>query len=253
MSEVFEDESQTLTSHLGDLRKRLIRALLGIAVATAACYAYSTQLFDLVRRPIEPYLPNGALIFTGPADLFIAHLKLSLVAGVILSCPYWLYQIWLFIAPGLYRNEKKYATGFILSGSFLFLTGIAFCYFGVLPLAFEFLLNYGGSKDQAFISIDQYMSFFTRLCLVFGVAFEMPLIIVMLGMMGLVSQKLLRDKRRYAIVIMSIVAALLTPPDVLSMSMMLVPLLFLYEISVVAVGFFEKKRILQEEDWSLKE
>lgn len=243
MSDLNGENSETLTSHLSELRARLIRAVLGIMVGTIACYSFSDKIFDAIRRPIAPYLPEGGLIFTGPADLFIAHLKLSVVAGIIVSCPFWLYQIWLFIAPGLYKNERKYASVFILTGSLLFLTGISFCYFGVLPIAFEFLLSYGGGQDKPFIAIDQYLSFFTQMCLVFGAAFELPLIIVMLGMLGIVSQKFLREKRRFAIVILAFFAAILTPPDVLSMGMMLVPLVFLYEVSVIIVGIFEKKRL----------
>lgn len=245
MSDLNAESSETLTSHLSELRTRLIRAVLGIIVGTISCYSFSDKIFDAIRRPIAPYLPEGGLIFTGPADLFIAHLKLSVVAGIIVSCPYWLYQIWLFIAPGLYKNERKYASVFILTGSLLFLTGIAFCYFGVLPIAFEFLLNYGGGQDKPFIAIDQYLSFFTQMCLVFGAAFELPLIIVILGMLGIVSQKFLREKRRFAIVILAFFAAILTPPDVLSMGLMLVPLVFLYEVSVIIVGIFEKKRLEQ--------
>lgn len=237
------EKEETLTSHLSELRTRLIRVALGITVGTLACYSFSEKIFEAIRRPIAPYLPQGGLVFTGPADLFVAHLKLSLVCGVIVSCPYWLYQIWLFIAPGLYKHERKYASAFIFSGSFLFVTGIAFCYFGVLPIAFEFLLNYGGGVDKPFIAIDQYLSFFTQMCLVFGAAFELPLIIVILGMLGIVSQKFLREKRRFAIVILAFFAAILTPPDVLSMSLMLVPLVVLYEISVFIVGIFENKRL----------
>lgn len=253
MTENHDDASETLTSHLGELRKRLIRAILSIGVGALICYSFSDKIFNLIRQPIAPYLPEGGLIFTGPADLFIAHLKLSVVSGIIISCPFWLYQIWLFIAPGLYRNEKKYAGIFISAGTFLFLTGIAFCYYGVLPVAFEFLLSYGGGQDKPFIAIDQYFSFFTQMCLVFGAAFELPLIIVVLGMMGIVSQKFLREKRRYAIVTLAFAAALLTPPDVLSMSMMLGPLVFLYEVSILIVGLVEKKRILNEMSGDLEE
>lgn len=242
------DSGLTLTGHLAELRTRLVRALIGISVVTILCYSFSDKIFNFIRKPIEPYLPEGGLIFTGPADIFIAHLKLSLVCGIIFSCPYWLYQVWLFVAPGLYKKERGYAGGFIVAGSFLFITGVAFCYYGVLPIAFEFLLTYGGGQDKPFIAIDQYMSFFTQMCLVFGAAFEMPLIIVVLGMLGFVSQKFLREKRRFAIVFLAFIAAILTPPDVLSMTMMLVPLVVLYEVSILLVGFFEKKRLMGETD-----
>jgi sec-independent protein translocase protein TatC len=215
-------------------------------VVTALSYAYSDKIFDLVRKPIAPFLPTGGLFFAAPADKFMVHLKLSLVCGLIFSCPIWLSQIWLFVAPGLYKKERRYAAAFIIAGSFLFLLGVAFAYFGVLPMAFEFLLNYGGDQDKPMIMMDQYLSFFTQMCLIFGAAFELPLILVVLGLLGIISQKFLRKNRRYAIVILSIVSAILTPPDIYSMMMMLVPLVLLFEVSIILVGFFETKRLEAE-------
>lgn len=238
-------KSQTLHEHLADLRKCLINSLFFVAIGTAVSYYFSEVIFDFVRSPIQQYLPEGGLIYTGPMDKFVAHLKLSVICGVIVACPFIFAQIWKFIAPGLYTNEKKYAFGFISFGSLLFVTGCAFSYYIALPMAFEFLMAFGGSTDKAMISIDQYMGFFTQMCLMFGVSFELPLIIIILGIMGIVSQQLLKKYRRYAVMIMAILAAVITPPDVVSMTMMLGPLLFLYEFSVIAVGFFEKKRIEQ--------
>ncbi len=237
-----ESKNLTLTDHLAELRIRLIHSLLALLVMTSICYAFSTEIFEIVRKPIEPFLPSGGLIYTGPMDKFMAHLKLSVVCGVIASCPFWLYEIWRFVAPGLYQKERRYGMGFIISGSFLFLLGVSFAYFLVLPKAFEFLFTYGGTKDTPMISIDQYFSFLSQMCLMFGVAFELPLVISLLGMLGIVNHKFLREKRRYAVMVLAVVAALLTPPDILSMSMMLVPLLALYEISILVVIFFERKR-----------
>ena len=238
--------NQTLTEHLADLRQRIVNSLLGIFVVTGLSYAYSDVIFNVIRKPIAQYLPTGGLYFSAPADKFLVHLKLSLVCGLIFSCPIWLSQIWLFVAPGLYKNERRYAAGFIFAGSFLFLLGVAFAYFGVLPMAFEFLLNYGGDQDKPMIMMDHYLSFFTQMCLIFGAAFELPLILVVLGLLGIISQKFLRKNRRYAIVVLSILAAIITPPDVYSMLMMLVPLVALFEISIILVGFFEKKRLQTE-------
>lgn len=190
-----------------------------------------------------PYLTLGGLVFTSPMDKFVAHLKLSLACGIIISAPFWLYQVWLFVAPGLYAREKKYAMTFILSGSLLFAAGVAFSYLVVLPMAFHFLMTYGGEVDKPMITIDHYMSFFTQTCLMFGAAFEMPMILIVLGMLGVVSQEFLRAKRRYAVMIIAILSAVITPPDVLSMIMMLVPMLALYEIGVFFVGFFERKKM----------
>ncbi|MNL30284.1 Sec-independent protein translocase protein TatCy [compost metagenome] len=172
----------------------------------------------------------------------MAHIKLSFVFGVIFSCPLWLYQVWKFVAPGLYAKERKFTFGFIFAGTVLFLLGASFAYWIALPMAFNFLMNYGGDVDKAMISIDQYMGFFTQMCLMFGAAFELPLIIVILGMMGIVSQAFLRKNRRYAVMTLAVVAAIITPPDLLSMVMMLAPMWILFEASVVIVGVFERKR-----------
>ena len=146
------------------------------------------------------------------------------------------------MAPGLYAKERRYALGFVVSGSVLFVLGAVFSYYIALPMAFQFLMTFGGDIDKPMISIDQYMSFFTQMCLMFGVAFELPLIIVILGMLGLVSQDFLKRNRRYAIMTLAVVSAVITPPDLLSMVMMLVPMLLLFEAGVFIVGLFEKKR-----------
>lgn len=240
--EELDSKAQSLYEHLSDLRKCLINCVWILLIATGICYGFSEKIFDFVREPIRPYLPDGGLIYTGPLDKFIAHLKLSLVCGILISCPFWLYQVWNFIAPGLYSKERKYTLGFIVSGTGLFVLGAAFSYWIALPMAFKFLMTFGGDIDKPMISIDQYMGFFTQLCLMFGVAFELPLVIVVLGMMGIVSQSFLRKNRRYAIMTIAVIAAIITPPDLLSMVMMLAPMWVLYEAAVLIVGVFEKKR-----------
>ncbi len=234
----------TLVDHLTELRDRLIKSAWAIAITTAFCFAFSEQLFTLVRHPIAHHLPGGGLVFTNPMDKFLAHMKLAVVCGVILACPAWIYQIWRFVAPGLYAHEKKYSLAFVLSGIGLFLMGVSFAYFMVLPMAFEFLFNFGGSVDKPLITITEYLSFFATMILVFGASFELPLILVILGVLGLVSAATLREKRRYAIVAMATLAAVITPPDILSMLMLLVPLSILYEISILVVRLVERKRRL---------
>ena len=233
---------QSLVDHLADLRLRLINSLYGIILGFGLCYYFSEKIFNIIREPIQPFLPLGGLIFTGPMDKFMAHIKISLMSAVILTCPFWLYQIWLFVAPALYKKEKRYAMAFIFSGTILFTLGSVFTYFVVLPMAFKFLMTFGGDIDKPMISIDEYMSFFTHTSMAFGLAFEMPLVISTLGMMGIVSQKFLKEKRRYAVMLLAILSAIITPPDLLSMVLMLFPMLALYEISVFVVGFFERKR-----------
>jgi sec-independent protein translocase protein TatC len=246
-SEEIESKNQTLVEHLTELRVRLVYSAYILLGATALCYGFSEKIFDFVRAPIAPYLPGGGLIYTGPLDKFIAHIKLSFVCGVLISCPLWIYQIWKFVAPGLYQKEKKYSVGFIVSGTGLFVLGSAFSYFVVLPMAFKFLMHFGGDVDKPMISIDQYLGFFTQMCLMFGAAFELPLILIVLGMIGIINQEFLRKHRRYAVMILAVVCAVITPPDLLSMLMMLGPMLALYEIAVFFVGFFEKKRAAANE------
>jgi sec-independent protein translocase protein TatC len=233
--------AHTLTDHLTELRVRIIRCAWAIAICTVLCWIISPQLFNIVRAPIAPYLPNGGLVFTSPMDKFLAHMKLAVLGGVIIACPIWIHQLWMFVAPGLYSHEKKYSMMFIGAGTTLFLTGVCFVYFIVLPMAFKFLLTFGGDVDKPMITIKEYMSFFVTTTLVFGAAFELPLIIVLLAAIGLVDQKTLRAKRRFALVGIAVLSAVITPPDLLSMMMLLVPLYGLYEISIILVGTLKKK------------
>ncbi len=233
---------QTLTDHLTDLRNCLVKSAYGVVVGTLLCWMFSEKMFDIIRAPIAPYLETGGLVFTNPMDKFMAHIKLAFMGGVMVSCPVWLYQLWSFIAPGLYANEKKYTITFITAGSGLFASGVLFVYFVVFPAAFHFLLTFGGTADKPMITISEYLSFFITTTLVFGAAFELPLVIVLLGMIGVVNSTMLREKRRYAIVAIAAVAAVVTPPDLLSMLLLLIPMWGFYEISILIVALLEKKR-----------
>ncbi len=241
-SEEIDFKNQSLVEHLAELRVRIIYSGYILIIATALCYGFSEKIFNFVRAPIAPYLPTGGLIYTGPMDKFVAHIKLSFLCGVLISCPFWLYQVWKFVVPGLYEKERKYSVGFILTGTGLFMLGSAFAYFVVLPMAFHFLMTFGGDVDKPMISIEQYMGFFIQMCLMFGLAFEMPLVLVVLGLLGIVSHAFLKEKRRYAIMALAILCAIITPPDLMSMLMMLGPMICLYEVAVVLVGIFERKK-----------
>lgn len=242
MSEETEGQ-QSLIEHLSELRDRLIRSLVFVFIGFLISWAFSDLIFDIIRTPIQPHLATESkgLVFTAPMDKFLAHLKISFLAGVIISCPFWIYQVWMFVAPGLYSHEKKYAASFISFGTVLFLAGVSFVYFIVFPMAFEFLMNFGGGTDQPMITISDYISFFVTTTLVFGLAFEMPLIITVLGMMGVVDHHFLAAKRRYAIVILAAMSAILTPPDIISMVLMMIPMILLYESSVILVRIFGAK------------
>ncbi len=232
-------DNDALVGHLTELRTRIIRSLLAVGVLALVAWNFSDFFFSIIRKPILPYLPQGGLVFTAPMDKFMAHLKVSILTGVVLSCPVWIYQSWMFVAPGLYQNEKKLGYYFISFGTFLFLIGVLFVYLIVYPLAFEFLLNFGGNMDSAMITINDYLSFFITTTLVFGLAFELPLVLTILGVLGVISKPLLVKFRRYAIVLICVLSAFITPPDVISMILLVLPLYGLYELSIFLVGWIQ--------------
>jgi sec-independent protein translocase protein TatC len=237
--------SETFFSHLGELRTRLLYSLAFIGIAFSVCWCYSAELFNIIRKPIAPYLgaSGGGLIYTGVMDKFMAHVKVSFFAAIVFSCPFWIYQAWKFIAPGLLPHERKYSLAFILSATLLFTSGICFVYFLAYPATFQFLMGFGGDIDKPMITIDDYVSFFITTTLVFGLVFELPLVIILLGAFGVVTANFLRVKRKYAVVILALVAAVITPtPDAITMLVMMIPLVLLYEVSIIFVGYFERKR-----------
>ena len=234
-------EALPLAAHLSDLRKCIVHSLWILFAGFGVCVYFSEKIFNFIRGPIVPYLGDfHGLVFTAPIDKFVAHLKVSFLAGAIITCPLWLYQIWLFIAPGLYKKEKKMAVSFLFFGSLLFLTGVIFVYKLVYPMAFKYLLTFGGSVDKPMITISEYLSFFITTTLIFGLAFEMPLIVLALAMMGVLDEEFLRTKRRMAIMVLAIFSAVVTPPDAISMLSLLMPLVLLYEISIVLVRMLAK-------------
>ena len=233
---------QTLIEHLSELRDRLVKAAWAILLGSILCWVFKDHLFEVIRRPIiETHLLDG-LVFTHPIDNFMAHVKVAILGGVMLSCPVWLYQAWQFVAPGLYAHERRYSMMFIGAGTLLFVVGVLFAYFLVLPAAFKFLLGFGSGVDKPMITIKEYFSFFTTMMVVFGFAFELPLVIVVLGAIGIVDAKFLREKRRIMIVVLAIVSAIVTPPDAASMMMLFVPLVILYEISILLVATMRKNK-----------
>jgi len=229
------DQRASIIEHLVELRTRVIRSIAIVILGFIACYFFSEQIFNFLRAPIQSYLPGGGLHYTAVMEKFMAHIKVSFLAGVLVTSPLWLWQLWKFIAPGLYSHEKKYALGFLSAAIFFFLGGAAFAYYLAMPAAFRFLFHFGGTTDQPIITIDSYLDFVVKLILAFGAAFEMPVVIVFLGLMGIIDAKMLSESRRYAIVVLAIISAVITPPDAISMLALLVPLWLLYELSVLAV------------------
>lgn len=243
-----KERDMSLIEHIGELRVRLTRAAIGIVVGMCLCWGLGDKIYAFIRKPIQQYLPGGGLVFTSPIDKFMAHIKIAFVMGLIVSAPFWLYQLWKFIAPALYKNERRYAAGFIIFGTFQFVLGVSFAYYIVFPAAFHFLMTFGDGLDVPMITIDHYLGFFTQTALIFGLTFEIPVIITFLGIIGVVSQRFLKEKRRYAIMVITVISAIAAPPDALSMILLMGPLWVMYEISIILVGFFEKKKSRDMED-----
>ena len=241
-----EEKRQSLIEHLGELRLRLLMSFAFIVLGFILCWSFTEKIFDIIRAPISPYLQTKGFVFTAPLDKFLAHLKVSFLAGMIVSSPAWIYQMWKFFSPGLYRKEKKATLAFVTLGTGLFFLGISFVYFLIYPLTFPFLMNFGGSVDQPMITIKEFLSFFALTTLSFGLVFELPLILSFLGFLGLVSSQFLKKKRKYAILLLTILSAVITPPDVISMLLMSGPLILLYEVSIVLVWMIERKSKTQK-------
>jgi sec-independent protein translocase protein TatC len=239
-----DSKEQSFVEHLVDLKKCIVRVLWILLIGFCACIYFSEHIFDFIRAPILPYLSNsGGLVFTAPIDKFMAHIKVSFLAGAVLTCPLWLYQIWMFIVPGLYQHEKKMGVYFISFGSLLFLLGVGFVYKIVFPMAFKYLLTFGGVTDVPMITINEYLGFFITTTLLFGLSFELPLLLTILAIIGLIDANFLRAKRRMAIMLIAILCAVVTPPDAVSMLAMLAPMLILYESSILLVSWMGKKRV----------
>lgn len=239
--ETENSKAQNLLTHMEDLRKVTLRSFWILLIGFLISWMYSNQIFDIIRQPVLDFLPNEGLIFTSPTEKFTSHIKASFLSGVLITAPLWLWQVWSFVAPGLYKTEKKYALLFILCGTFLFCAGVSFVYFIVYPKAFSFLFTFGSPTDTPFISIREYLSFFLITSLAFGMAFELPLALTLMALMGVVTSSLLKKFRRYAVLCIAIASAMLTPPDILSMIFLLVPLLGLYELSIFCVQLIERK------------
>lgn len=237
-----KEKSSSLSEHLKELRRRILNSFFSLIPAFVVCWFFSERILDILRKPLQPFLykTNGGLVFTAPMDQFISHLQVSFFASVFLCSPYWLSQLWCFISPGLYKKEKKFFILFCIVGTFLLFCGICFAYFIVLPLVFSVLMNFGGGTDQPFITIRNYLSFVLRFIFILGVVFEMPLILILLCRGGIISSGDLRKYRRQAILFLSVLSAFITPPDILSFFLLLLPLVGLYELSIYLTYLLRK-------------
>ena len=230
--------------HLTELRKRLIVSVVAVFVGFALCYAFAEDIFRVMMLPmIEVLGPDRKMIFTNPTEAFITYLKVSALAGFLLTTPVWMSQIWLFISPGLYRNEKRYLFGFVFFGSFFFIGGALFGYFQIIPYGFKFLIdNFSSDFFQAMPTMKDTFGLSTKLLIAFGVAFELPLIIFFLARIGLVSAGWLLKQFRWAVLVIFILAAIFTPPDVITQIGLGVPMCLLYLIGVLVAWLFGKRR-----------
>ncbi len=236
------EEKQTFIEHLEELRKRLIISLIAVGIGFGICYIFSKEIFQLLMIPLQKALPKGAtMIFTTPAEAFFTYFKVALLAGIFAASPVVLYQIWLFVAPALYSHEKKYVIPFVISSTLLFIGGAAFGYFIVFPFGFKFLMSFATDLIQPAPRLKESLSFCSMLLFAFGLTFELPLLILFLSKVGVVNARMLARNRRYAIVAIFIVAAILTPPDVVSQLMMAIPLLILYEAGIWIAKIFGRR------------
>ena len=230
-------------SHLVELRDRLIRAIIAIAAAFAvlAIWPGPSGLYDLLAAPLVAHLPKGAtLIATNVISPILVPLKITLMAAFMVALPEVLYQLWAFVAPGLYSHEKKLVLPLVISSTLLFVAGVAFCYFLVIPGMSKFIQAFAPSTITAAPDIEQYFGFVLTLFFVFGLAFEVPIAVIVLARVGAVSIEQLRKARGYFIVGSFIVAAVVTPPDVISQLALAIPMCILYEIGIVAAQIFIK-------------
>lgn len=226
-------EEKSFLEHLEELRQRLIKCLIAVGVAFGVCYFFSKEILDFLMVPLKRSMPEGTTaIFLNPAEAFLTYIKLSLYSAIFFSSPYILYQTWLFIAPGLYVHEKRMVLPFMIGGISLFVVGVAFAYFVVFPFGLKFLFSFATDFIRPAPRLKDYLSFTATLLLAFGAVFELPIFVFFLTKMGIIDEKTLSKNRRYAILVIFIIAAILTPPDVFTQLLMAGPLLLLYEISI---------------------
>jgi sec-independent protein translocase protein TatC len=238
-----EDVKLPLTAHLEELRTRLIRSLIALGVGFVVCYQFVEPLMDWLTRPVKQFETGKVqIIGTGLAEAFFTKLKVALFAGIFLASPVIFYQIWKFVAPGLYDHEKRYVKPFVFFGTFFFVAGAYFCYRFVFPTAFGFFIaEYASVSIEPFLKISEYLSFASRMLLAFGAVFELPVFTFFLARVGVVNYKMMISTWRYAVVVIFIVAGVLTPgPDVASQLLMATPLLVLYGASIGVAYFFGK-------------
>ena len=238
-----------LKPHIADLRKRLTISTITVVVMFFACFSFYEPILEWMMAPVKHALPVGtSMIAVEIQETFFTAMKVAFFAGFIISLPVIFWQLWLFLAPGLYDHEKKLVVPFVFFATLMFLLGASFAYYIVVPIGFDFLIAFGNSVVSVLPSIGKYVGFFTKLMIGFGIAFELPVITFFLAKIGIVNDQMLKDFFRYAVVLIFIVSAVLTPPDVISQVLMAAPLLILYGVSIYIAKVFNPAQKEEEEE-----
>jgi sec-independent protein translocase protein TatC len=242
-----DDEKLPFTAHLEELRRRLIICFSAIGVGFVISYLFSRRLFEILMRPLLAAMPpEEKLVYTGLPEAFFTYLKVAFLAGILLSVPVIMYQLWMFIAPGLYDKEKRLVLPIVFLSSLFFLGGALFGYFVVFPFGFKFFMGFASDYIRPLPSMKEYLSFSAKLLFAFGIVFELPLFVTFLAKLGIVDVHFLKTKRKYAILLFFVFASILTPPDVITQIMMAGPLIVLYEVSILGAKVFGKKAAKEE-------
>ena len=238
-----------LKPHIADLRKRLTISTITVVVMFFACFSFYEPILEWMMAPVKHALPAGtSMIAVEIQETFFTAMKVAFFAGFIISLPVIFWQLWLFLAPGLYDHEKKLVVPFVFFATLMFLLGASFAYYIVVPVGFDFLIAFGNSVVSVLPSIGKYVGFFTKLMIGFGIAFELPVITFFLAKIGIVNDQMLKDFFRYAVVLIFIISAILTPPDVISQVLMAAPLLILYGVSIYIAKVFNPAQKEEEEE-----
>ena len=235
-------EKQPFTAHLEELRSRLIKCFVAVVIGFLASYFFKEQIFTILTLPLVKVMKSGDhLIYTNLPEAFFTFLKAAFICGLMVTSPYLIYQFWMFVAPGLYDREKRMLLPILLLSTIFFVGGALFGYFVVFPIGFKFFLSFASDTIRPMPSMKDYLNFSSKLLLAFGLAFELPLVLTFLARLGIVSVALLKKYRKYAILLFFVAAAVLTPPDVVSQVLMALPLMMLYELSIIGARIFGRR------------
>jgi sec-independent protein translocase protein TatC len=245
-----ENGKMPFTEHLAELRRRLIICFIGIGVGFATAYSFKESLFVLLMHPLKGALaPGQKLIYTGLPEAFFVYIEVAFFGGILFAAPLILFEMWMFIAPGLYEHERRFLFPLLFLSILFFAAGVLFGYSIVFPYAFKYLLSFDSDLVQALPSMREYLSLATTLLIAFGFIFQLPLVVTMLARLGIVTSRFLSKNRKYAFLLSFVVAAIVTPtPDVVNQALMAGPLVILYEVSILGAKIFGKKRIKKEEE-----